>query len=311
MEERYDGYVEVVNDELRNLSRDVEPDSLSDAVEHVALAGGKRLRPLLTLLSFEAVTDTHPDTDLDVESQASLDSDDRDPRFDEALRFAAGVELVHTSALVADDIIDRSDVRRGVETVHESYGHDFAVLTSNMLLGKALETIDNQRAVSAMIDAVENLGEGEAMELSDDLTTVDDYYELAYKKTGSLFVASCEVGAIAGGVADDADEMEALREYAENLGVAFQIRDDVLDYTSTQEDLGKPVGKDAVLERPSLVAVHSKSTDSRLSDSVEFALGEADERSESAKRALDGLESESKPVDELRRIAEFAVERSR
>ena len=289
--DRFDERVEEVNDEIRALARTVEPDSLADAVTHVSTSGGKRVRPVLTTLACEATTGDDPD----------------DEQHDAAVRFAVGVEFVHTSALVADDIIDRSDVRRGVPTVHEEFGHGPAVLTSNVLLGKALETIDDREAVAAMVDAVKNLGEGEAMELAGDVRAPDDYVELAYKKTGALFVAACEVGGIAGDASDD--ELDALADYGRHLGVAFQIRDDVLDYTASEEALGKPVGKDAVLERPSLVALHSRENDARLADSVEFARGRANEHVERARAAVDALD-DTDAADEMRSLAGFVVERS-
>ncbi|MDZ7688431.1 MAG: polyprenyl synthetase family protein [Halobacteriales archaeon] len=290
--ESYDARVKEVDDKLRRLAGSVEPDSLAEAVIHISTSGGKRLRPVLTTLSCEAVTDDTPTKE----------------QHERALRFAVGVEFVHTSALVADDIIDRSEVRRGVPAVHEKFGHGSAVLTSNILLGKALETIDDREAVAVMVEAVKSLGEGEAMELADAVETPDDYVELAYKKTGALFVASCEVGGIAGD-ADD-DEMDALGEYGKHLGVAFQIRDDVLDYTASKEELGKPVGKDAVLERPSLVALHSREEGASLADSVEFARYVAEDHAETARDALEPLP----PTDarsELRQLAGFAVERSK
>lgn len=290
--ESFDERVEEVNDEIRRLASTVEPDSLADAVVHISATGGKRVRPVLTTLSCEATT-------------ADAPTDEQRSR---ALRFAAGVEFVHTSALVADDIIDRSEVRRGVPTVHKEFGHDTAVLTSNILLGKALEIIDDRDAVAAMVDAVENLGEGEAMELADDVGTPDDYVELAYKKTGALFVASCEVGGIAGDATDE--ELDALADYGRHLGVAFQIRDDVLDYTASEDALGKPVGKDAVLERPSLVALHSRENDARLADSVEFARERADEHATRARGALDGLD-ETEAAEEMRSLTDFVVDRSK
>jgi geranylgeranyl diphosphate synthase type I len=289
--ESFDERVEEVDDEIRALASTVEPESLADSVLHVSTSGGKRVRPVLTTLACEAVTGDAP----------------TDDQRDAALRFAVGVEFVHTSALVADDIIDRSDVRRGVPTVHEEFGHDSAVLTSNVLLGKALETIDDREAVAVMVDAVENLGEGEAMELAGDVRVPDDYVELARKKTGALFVAACEVGGIAGDATDD--EREALRDYGLHLGVAFQIRDDVLDYTASEEELGKPVGKDAVLERPSLVALHSRENDARLADSVAFARDRAYEHVETAREALDRLE-ETDAVEEMRSLTDFVVDRS-
>jgi len=290
--ESFDARVKEVDAEIRRLAGSVEPESLADAVTHISTSGGKRLRPVLTTLSCEAVTDDTP----------------TEEQHERALRFAVGVEFVHTSALVADDIIDRSEVRRGVPTVHRELGHGSAVLTSNILLGKALETIDDREAVAVMVDAVKSLGEGEAMELADSVKTPDDYVELAYRKTGALFVASCRVGGI-GGDATDA-EMEALGEYGKHLGVAFQIRDDVLDYTASEDELGKPVGKDAVLERPSLVALHSRANESSLADSVAFARSEAEEHAETARDALEPLAS-TDARREMRELADFAVERSK
>ncbi|MFB6284097.1 MAG: polyprenyl synthetase family protein [Halobacteria archaeon] len=293
MEEEYDDYISRVNDQLESLAETIEPSELSEAVKHVTLSGGKRLRPILTLLASEAV---------------NRDDDDTETA-DKAIRFAAGVEFVHTSALVADDVIDRSRVRRGVPTVHERYDHDMAVLSSNILLGKALETIDDKQAVRAMVDAVKKLGEGEAMELSEDLETVEDYETLAYRKTAALFVAATEVGAIAGDATEE--EKKHLKNYARHLGIAFQIRDDVLDFTSSQDDLGKPVGRDAILERPSIVVIHSRNQDVRLVDSVEFARNRAQEHVDEAKNALEQLDTEGGPVEKLERITEFTVERNR
>lgn len=287
MEDRIAGYADEVEREIQRVGETVEPPVLRDAFLHVCLSGGKRLRPALTLASFEA-----------------CGGGDRE----RALRFAVGVELVHTSALVADDVIDRSDLRRGEPTVHEEYGHDVAVLTSNVLLGKALEVIDDRRAVEVMVDAVEALGEGEAMELAVDGWTTDDYENLAYRKTASLFVAACEVGAVAADASDG--RREALAEYGRHLGLAFQMRDDVLDYTSTADDLGKPVGKDALLDRPSIVAVHSQQHDARLMDSVENARERAERHRDSAVETVSVLpESDARTL--LMELAEFAVGRRR
>ena len=289
--DRYSSRIEEVNDEIRRLAGSVEPESLAEAVTQISTSGGKRLRPVLTTLSCEAVTDDAP----------------TEEQHERALRFAAGVEFVHTSALVADDIIDRSEVRRGVPTVHEEFDHDSAVLTSNVLLGKALETIDDRDAVAAMVEAVKSLGEGEALELSEGVDTPEGYFELAHRKTGALFVASCEVGGIAGGATEA--EIDALGTYGGHLGVAFQIRDDVLDYTASEEELGKPVGKDAVLDRPSLVALHSRENGAHLADSIEFARSEAEERAEAAREALEPLAT-TEAREEMRGLTEFAVERS-
>lgn len=282
----FEDEVALVEERMRAIADGVEPSYLGDAVAHVALAGGKRLRPILTLLSCEAVGGDRAD----------------------AVDVAAGVELVHTSALVADDVIDRSAVRRGVPTVHEEWDHDTAVLASNQLLGRALETIDDREQVRSMVDALEALGEGEAMELAGAVETVDDYDALAHRKTAALFVTACDVGGIAGGASQT--ERDALRRYGEHLGVGFQIRDDVLDYTGTQDDLGKPVGRDELLDRPSLVALHSREEDARLVDSVAFARDRARDRVDRARAALDDL-PESEATAALRDVTSFVVDRNR
>ncbi len=289
MELGLDSYEDEVNSELAEITADFEVEGLAESIRHITLSGGKRVRPILTLLCFEMTDKGKGDRE-------------------KALRYAAGVELVHTSALVADDIIDRAEVRRGVESVHERYGKDDAVITSNMLLGRALELIEDKRAVECMIEAVDSLGKGEAMELEGVIDSVDESLDLAYRKTAALFIASCVLGGLATDVGEG--ELDSLRAYGKHLGIGFQIRDDILDYTSTQEDLGKPVGKDALLERPSLVAVHSRETDSRLMDSVEFARGEARNRAEKARDAISGF-PEGDAKQRLTAITDFVVTRSK
>ncbi|MFP4632940.1 MAG: polyprenyl synthetase family protein [Halobacteriales archaeon] len=286
MEDVLGGYAREVESALEDVGREIEPRLLSEAVLHVSMSGGKRLRPALTLLSYEAVGASGPR--------------------ERALRYAVGVEYVHTSALVADDVIDRSDVRRGAPSVHDEFDHDVAVLSSNALLAKALEITDDRRAVEAMVSAVRRLGEGEAMELVENLGSTEEYEELAYRKTAALFEAACVVGGVAGEASDA--ELDALADYARHLGIAFQIRDDVLDYTSTQDDLGKPVGRDALLDRPSVVAVHLRSEDARLPESVEYARGLARDHVEEARDAAEALEP-SGARESLSDVAGFAVDR--
>ena len=205
----------------------VDPDELREEVEHVALAGGKRVRPTVTVLVCEA-----------------LDGD-----VDRAVDYAVGVELVHNASLVIDDIIDESDLRRGSESVWAAFGHGPAIIASDGLLGEAFALFStDERAMRAVSEAMVELGEGEASELVEQPTTESEYRTLARRKTGALFRAAAELGAIAA----DADPctVEAVGDYAERVGVAFQMRDDVLDATADTEKLGKPAGQDAAMERP-------------------------------------------------------------
>ncbi len=259
----------------------VEPPELREQVEHVVFSGGKRVRPNVTLLICEVL-------DGDVEL---------------AMDFAVGIELVHSASLVIDDIIDESELRRGSDSAWAEYGHPGAIIASNGLIGESLALFTQEpEAMQAVTEAMVELGEGEAAELVDKPDTEAAYMRLARRKTGALFRASAELGAIAA----DADPytVEAFGQYAERVGVAFQIRDDVLDATADAETLGKPTQHDAVKDRPSIVEV-TKLTPEEANDR---ALSEAN-------RALEALESaqvdDKETVEYLQNLAYFVVERQR
>lgn len=262
------------------LSR-VEPLELRTQCEQVVFSGGKRVRPNILLLVCEV-----------------LDGDT-----DTAMDFAVGIELIHSASLVIDDIVDESELRRGTESVWAAHGHASAIIVSNGLLGEAMTLFtDSPLALQTVTQAMTELGEGEATELTDKPDTEAAYMQLARCKTGALFRASAELGAIAA----DADPytVEALGQYAERVGVAFQIRDDVLDATADPETLGKPTQHDAAKDRPSLVEV----TDLSAEDANERALAEA----ESALDALASVELDDPDVVEyLQNLAYFVVERER
>jgi geranylgeranyl diphosphate synthase type I len=279
--EYLDRRVALVNDRLEALIEAVDPPELAAQLEHVALAGGKRVRPAVTVLACEAVGG-HPD---------------------EAVDFAVGIELVHNASLVIDDIIDRSAVRRGTPSAWQAFGYGPAIVASDGLLGEAFALFsENERAMRIVSEALVELGEGEATELVARPETEAEYMELARRKTGVLFRAAAELGAVAGDA--DAFTVESLGEYAERVGVAFQIRDDVLDATADPDDLGKPTGQDAEMDRPSLVQV----TNISPAAANERAHGES-ERALSALSAADTEEVDA--VDYLEDLAEFVVVRER
>jgi len=273
---------DMFDERLQALLADVEPPALRERMEHVALSGGKRVRPMVTVLACEA---------------AGGESDD-------AIDFAAGIELVHNASLVVDDIIDRSELRRGSPSAWAEFGHGSAILGSDGLLGEAFALFSAEpRAMQVVTEAMVELGEGEATELVAMPETEAEYKELARRKTGALFRAAAELGAIAA----DADPyaVEAFGDYAERVGVAFQIRDDVLDATGDAEDLGKPTGHDAEMDRPSLVQI------------TDLTPGEADRRAhEQSEAAIEALRTVDVAGDEdareyLRDLAEFVVIRER
>jgi len=270
-----------IEERLREALADVEPAELREQVEAAALAGGKRVRPTLAVICCEAAGGEAAD----------------------ALDYAAGIELVHNASLVVDDIIDRSELRRGEPSAWAAYGHGAAIVASDGLLGEAFALFsDDPRALETAADALVELGQGEATELVDRPSTEAGYMELARRKTGALFRAAAELGALAAD-ADDAT-VEAFGTYAERAGVAFQLRDDVLDATADTNALGKPAGTDAEMDRPSVLRVTDRSV------AEVNALAEAE--SEAALAALSEADvTDGRARDYMEELATFVVERER
>ena len=273
--------VQTVEDRLAELIASVGPPALRDQLDHVALAGGKRVRPTVTVLACEVVGGEPAD----------------------AVDFAVGVELVHNASLVVDDIIDRSSLRRGTESAWTAFGYGPAIVASDGLLGEAFGLFAaDERAMTIATEAMVGLGEGEAIELVDRPTDRATYLDLARRKTGALFRAAAELGAVAA----DAEPatVRALGDYAEGVGIAFQVRDDVLDATADADDLGKPTGQDDRMNRPSIVQVTDLGPDA--ADDV------ARERADEALSALQAIDAEDEEAASyLRDLAEFVVVRER
>jgi octaprenyl-diphosphate synthase len=193
---------------------------------YLVAAGGKRLRPLLTLASARLCgyqgTRHHG--------------------------LAACVEFIHTATLLHDDVVDESDMRRGQKSANAMFGNQASVLVGDFLFSRAFELMVDDGSLDVLrilSNASKVIAEGEVMQLSvanNTATTEDQYIEVVTGKTAALFAAACEVGAV---VADrPADEQKALYDFGLNLGIAFQLIDDVLDYSAVQARLGKEVGND-------------------------------------------------------------------
>ncbi|QLD90480.1 polyprenyl synthetase family protein [Natronomonas salina] len=283
---------ELVEARLESVLDATEPEALTSRLEHVSLSGGKRVRPMVTLLAFEAAGG-------ELAGEAGRDS----PGSRNAVDFAVGVELVHNASLVVDDIIDESALRRGVDSAWAAFGHGSAIVASDGLLGEAFALFSaDERAMRVVAESMVELGEGEATELVARPTTEREYMELARRKTGALFRAAAELGAIAADA--DAYTVEAFGQYAERVGIAFQIRDDVLDATADPDALGKPTGQDEAMERPSLVQITEMTP--------EEANARAREESDAALQALDSADAvDSDAVGYLEDLAEFVVVRER
>lgn len=199
------------------------------AAEHLFGAGGKRLRPAIVLLLARAVS-----TGADILPQHR--------------RLAEITEMIHTASLVHDDVVDESEVRRGVPTVHSSFGNRIAVLAGDFLFAQSswyLANLDNLTVVKLLSQVIMDLAEGEiqqGLNRFDTDLSFDAYIEKSYYKTASLIANSCRsVGVLSNSPEHQLDNLYA---YGRNLGLAFQIVDDVLDFTGSVEVLGKPAGSD-------------------------------------------------------------------
>ena len=199
---------------------------MADAMEHIVRAGGKRLRPALVLLT------------------SGLGNADRDHAFN----LAMGIEFIHTATLVHDDLIDNAGTRRGITTIHETVGANPAIIIGDYYFAKGahlLASIGEPSIDMAISETVMTICMGELLQLTshrDYDQRLEEYHRKIARKTAALLETCCYCGAVVAHL--DERRTEALRQYGHLLGMAFQIADDVLDYTATAAELGKPVGAD-------------------------------------------------------------------
>ncbi len=210
---------------MRAQAKDAHPD-LAAALQHLIDAGGKRVRPTITILTGELLN-AAPDKLLDL---------------------AAAVEMLHTATLVHDDLIDGALLRRGMPTINANWTPAATVLTGDFIFARAAKLAAATGSVEVMdmfAEALTIIVDGEINQqfISKGLANRDDYYRRIYAKTASLFELASGASAL---LADDEtdEEREAARLFGYELGMAFQIMDDVLDFTAAQKKLGKPVGND-------------------------------------------------------------------
>ena len=303
----------------------ITPNNLQEASIYLTKAGGKMLRPALSLITAEAVGGQK----------------------ENALKAGSAIELIHTFSLIHDDIMDDDDMRRGMPSVHKVWGEDVAILAGDTLFSKAFETIINSdkeltshaqinNALAAVADACVKICEGQALDMGFENrfdVTEDEYMEMIFKKTGALIAAATKVGAIMGGASDEV--IDAMYEYGRLIGLAFQIQDDYLDLASDEETLGKPIGSDIGKGKMTIIAINGLSSagdDSEklleiLKDennsqadidlaieiltkcgAIEYARNLAQDSVDQAKEVLEILpDSSSKQV--LSDIADFVLER--
>ena len=236
-------FVELFNDSLTH-----QDELLGSALTHIRQRGGKRMRPILTLLmarNFGQVSS--------VTQHAAL-----------------GLELLHTASLVHDDVVDESDERRGQASVNATFNNKVAVLVGDYILSTALLHVsrtDNQLIIENLAQLGRTLAAGEILQLSNIQNqdfSEEVYYQVIKKKTAALFESCAALGALSAGASQT--EVEQAARFGQNLGIMFQIRDDIFDYYDSKE-IGKPTGNDMAegkLTLPILYALNSTNYESMV-----------------------------------------------
>jgi octaprenyl-diphosphate synthase len=289
--------------------------------EYLRASGGKRVRPALTILSNYAVGG--------------------DGARYNSIRMATVMEFLHTATLVHDDIIDHAETRRNRPTVNALYGNETAVLMGDWLYMSAFETSLAERSLpilDILTRVTRKMTEGELLQLTllgrPDITE-EQYLDVLKRKTAFLFSASCEIGGILGGATEE--QQAALGDYGLNLGTAFQLIDDILDFTSSDDVLGKAAGADLLGGKVTLPLIYLMLTETGWVESVktilrngEYAEGQrqalldailksrslerarvmADDFAKKAQNSLDLL-PESPYCDSLRALPSYVLDRDR
>jgi octaprenyl-diphosphate synthase len=226
-------FIELFN---RNLSHD--DGLLSSALTHIRQRGGKRMRPMLILLTaknYGAISDV-------------------------TQHAAVGLELLHTASLVHDDVVDESEERRGQASVNASYNNKVPVLVGDYILSTALLSVSftcNQRIIQYLAELGRTLAAGEILQLSNIQNqefSEEVYYQVINQKTAALFEACAAIGAISAGATDE--DIEKASQFGQTLGIMFQIRDDIFDYYDSKE-IGKPTGNDMAEGKLTLPVIYA------------------------------------------------------
>jgi len=290
---------------------------INQIAEHIVSAGGKRLRPMLVVLAGQAAGATGADHH----------------------QLAAIVEFIHTSTLLHDDVVDESDLRRGRSTANAIWGNAASVLVGDFLYSRSFQLmveLDRMEVMQVLADTTNRIAEGEVLQLLHVRNPDTDeaaYLRVIERKTAVLFAAGTRLGALASGA--DAATQQALYDYGMALGYAFQIADDVLDYTADATDLGKNLGDDLAEGKATLPLIHAivhsgEATRQRLRAVVQEGDGAAMPEVLAAIRATGGLEysrrraldyamaaeaalaglPETEALAALRGLARYAVERT-
>ena len=298
----------------RRLASDVV--LVNQVAEHIIAAGGKRLRPMLLLLAAQALGHRGPD----------------------AHQLAAVVEFIHTATLLHDDVVDESDLRRGRKTANALFGNAASVLVGDFLYSRSFQLmveLERLPVMKLLADTTNAIAEGEVLQLlhvHNPDTDEAAYLRVIERKTAVLFAAGTRLGALASGAGEAVQQQ--LYDYGMALGYAFQIADDVLDYSADETALGKHLGDDLAEGKATLPLIHAiahcdAATRERLRAIVEageveampdvlaaieatggiaYSRRRAEDYADAAERALDGLD-DNDAVAALRGLARYAVGR--
>ena len=307
-----------MNREIR-VQLDTDVGLINSISHYIINSGGKRLRPLMVLLSSRA---------------CGIDQHNRS-----RILAAAMIEFIHTATLLHDDVVDASDTRRGVKTAHRNFGNESTILVGDFLYSRAFQMmvqIGQMRVMEIMANTTNTIAEGEVLQLihcgNPDITETE-YMDVIYRKTGKLFEAGVSIGAV---LADQSQIVESsLTEYGRHLGIAFQLIDDVFDYSSSVEIMGKNIGDDLAEGKPTLPLIYAlercnsqeqlmireaiENKNSKDSEQIiecikscgalALATEKAKATSEKAIKALEDL-SESQYKDALIKLARFSTDRT-
>lgn len=240
-----DDITQLIADDMDRLNACIQQRLHSEVVlinqigNHIINSGGKRLRPIIHLLSARALA---------YSGSQHID-------------LSAIIEFIHTATLLHDDVVDSSDLRRGQDTANALWGNAASVLVGDFLYSRAFEMmveIDRMQVMAILSKATNTIAEGEVLQLlncHDPDTTEERYLEVIHNKTAKLFESASELAAVICNRPDE--EQQAMAKYGMHLGCAFQLIDDVLDYTSSAEDMGKNLGDDLAEGKPTLPLIYT------------------------------------------------------
>ena len=222
----------LIESELKSLEKVLEKSIRSEVelatqvTSYIVNSGGKRIRPTLSILIAKC---------LNFEGQ-------------ELINLATAIELLHTATLIHDDVVDQSEIRRGKESIHKKWDNAHGVLVGDFVYSKAFQlmaSLTNKKIIQTLADSTNRISEGEVLQLSSlDTDTFKEniYFEIIGRKTAELFKASTSTSAILAGANESI--IKTAGEFGFSLGIAFQLRDDLLDYSGKESETGKKTGKD-------------------------------------------------------------------